>query len=57
MKENKQILLNYSKVVNEETKAVNETLCLNTTDIKKVTTDVPAEFVEELELLIQKYFG
>lgn len=44
MEENKQILLNYSKVVNEG--IVNEKLCLNTTDIKKVTTDVPAEFVE-----------
>lgn len=54
MEENKQILINYSKTVSEE--AINETLCINSDDIKKVTTDVPAEFVEELELLIKKYF-
>lgn len=52
--ENKQILINYSKTVSEE--QVAEMLCINSDEIKKVTNDVPAEFVSELEELLRKYF-
>lgn len=56
MEENKQILLNYSKTI-DESGVAKEMLCINSNDIKKVTNDVPKEFVVELEELLRKYFA